>query len=312
MEMGARGKLAFATVLIVILAVVAVANWPWHRSTGLAKAHRAAAASIPPASARHTSPDRWPDATSTGARGPFQVKNGTTVVTTNGAVLQNLEIHGDIVVLAKNVTIRNCRIVAAGNWGILQRMDAGTGGLTVTDTDVYGSPTGTPLQFAILNYAGMLTVRRVNVHTMASAVQTSQGLIEDSYFHDPRDTPGAHVTLVASSGSPRPGMSLTVRHNTILNPGGQTAAISLYQDFSRAHDDLIQHNLLGGGGYTIYGGTGRFGTPSGIRVLDNVFSRRYFHTGGYYGWLADWNGAGPGNQWHGNTWQDTGAPVLPP
>lgn len=310
MSLGPRGKAAFAALLIVVLAVIGVVNRPGHRS--LRGRAAAVATSAPAAAVRHRASGRWPDAASTGASGPFQVRTGTVVVTTNGAVLQGLEVFGDIVVLAKNVTIRNCRVIAAGNWGILQRMDAGTGGLTVTDTDIYGAPTGTPLQFAIVNYAGMLTVRRVNAHTMSSAVQTSQGLIEDSYFHDPRDSPGAHVTLIASSGSPRPGMSLTIRHNTVLNTGGQTAAISLYQDFSRAHDDLITGNLLGGGGYTIYGGTGRFGVPTDIRVIGNVFSRRYFRDGGYYGWLADWNGSGAGNQWSGNTWQDTGAPVLPP
>jgi hypothetical protein len=226
-------------------------------------------------------------------------------------VIEGLDLHGDIVVLAANVTIRNCRITGAGDWAILQRMEAGSGGLTVEDTEISGGG-GRPLEFGILNYAGMLTVRRVDVHTMMSAVQTPQGLIEDSYFHAPKDFPGAHVTLVASGSGPRPGMSLTIRHNAILNPVGQTAAVALYQDFGLNHDVLVQGNLLAGGGYTIYGGAGRHGTPHHIRFVGNVFSRRYFAKGGAFGWGTTWDGSGRGNRWSGNVWEKTGKPVPAP
>jgi hypothetical protein len=237
-------------------------------------------------------------------------RTGTVKVTRNGAVVQGLDVHGDIVVLASNVTIRNCRVVGSGDWGILQRQESG-GGLTVEDTEIVGDG-GAPLEFGILNYSGMLTVRRTEVHTMMSAVQTSQGLIENSYFHDPRDFPGAHVTLVASNSGPRSGMSLVVRHNTILNPVDQTAAVALYQDFGLNHDVLVQNNLLAGGGYTVYGGDGKYGTPYNIRFIDNVFSRRYYPKGGSFGWGATWDGAGRGNVWKGNVWQENGKPVPEP
>ncbi|WP_433181487.1 hypothetical protein [Actinoallomurus sp. CA-150999] len=256
---------------------------------------------------------RWPDAATTGPRPGtrLQVRTGTIKVTTDGAVLDGLEVHGDIVVLARNVTIRNCRVIGAGDWAILQRMEAGSGGLTVEDTEISGGG-GRPLEFGVLNFAGGLTVRRVNVHAMMSAVQTSQGLIEDSYFHDPKDFPGAHVTLVASGSGPRPGMTFVVRHNAILNPGGQTAAVALYQDFGLNHDVTVQGNLLAGGGYTVYGGAGKYGRPHHIRFVGNVFSRRYFRKGGAFGWGTTWDGSGPGNQWKDNTWEDTGEPVPAP
>lgn len=256
----------------------------------------------------------FPGAADTGVKrgARLRVQNGTLKVTKPGTVIEGLEIHGDIVVLAPDVTIRDCRVIGAGDWAILQRMEAGSGGLTVEDTEISGGGPGRPLEFGILNYAGRLTVRRVNVHTMMSAVQTPQGLIEDSYFHAPKDFPGAHVTLVASGSGPRPGMKLTIRHNTILNPGGQTAAVALYQDFGVNHDVLVQGNLLAGGGYTVYGGTGKKGRTHDIRFIGNVFSRRYFGKGGAYGWGVDFDAAAPGNQWRGNTWQETGRPVPPP
>jgi hypothetical protein len=267
------------------------------------------AKSGPPSS----TPSRWPDATTTGPRPGtrLQVRTGTIKVTTDGAVLDGLEVHGDIVVLARNVTIRDCRVIGAGDWAILQRMEAGSGGLTVEDTEISGGG-GRPLEFGVLNFAGDLTVRRVNVHAMMSAVQTSQGLIEDSYFHGPKDFSGAHVTLVASGSGPRPGMALVVRHNAILNPGGQTAAVALYQDFGLNHDVLVQGNLLAGGGYTVYGGAGKYGRPHHIRFIGNVFSRRYFRKGGAFGLGTTWDASGAGNQWKNNTWEDTGEPVPAP
>jgi hypothetical protein len=270
------------------------------------------AAPSPSGNSRSAVPAGWPSTANTGVRPGVRLatRNGTVKVTRNGAVVQGLEIHGDVVVLARNVTIRNCRIIGGGSWGILQRQEAG-GGLTVEDTEIVGGG-GAPLEFGVLNYSGMVTVRRTEVHTMMSAVQTSQGLIEESYFHDPKDFPGAHVTLVASNSGPRSGMSLVVRHNTILNPVDQTAAVALYQDFGLNHDVLVQNNLLAGGGYTVYGGKGKYGTPYNIRFVGNVFSRRYYPKGGSFGWGATWDGSGRGNVWQGNVWQETGKPVPEP
>jgi hypothetical protein len=320
-----------AAIVIAVIAAVASAGlvaWAARGSPSSGGAPRSVASAAhgpttPPRSrqpslqvrsgASSTTPSRWPGAATTGVPSGtrLEVRTGTIKITKDGSVVEGLELHGDIVVLAKNVTIRNCRVIGAGDWAILQRMEAGSGGLTVEDTEISGGG-GRPLEFGILNYAGMLTVRRVDVHAMMSAVQTPQGLVEESYFHDPKDFPGAHVTLVASGSGPRPGMSLTIRHNAILNPGGQTAAVALYQDFGLNHDVLVQGNLLAGGGYTIYGGAGKYGTPHHIRFIGNVFSRRYFPKGGAFGWGTTWDGSGPGNMWAGNVWEDTGKPVPEP
>lgn len=329
MTLRARRPAVIVIVVIAVVAAVGLLTWAARGSPSAGGAPRSVASApgrgaTTPARSREpslqvrseappTRPSRWPGTATTGVRPGtrLQARTGTIKITKAGSVVEGLDLHGDIVVLAGNVTIRNCRITGAGDWAILQRMEAGSGGLTVEDTEISGGG-GRPLEFGILNYAGMLTVRRVDVHTMMSAVQTPQGLIEDSYFHAPKDFPGAHVTLVASGSGPRPGMSLTIRHNAILNPVGQTAAVALYQDFGLNHDVLVQGNLLAGGGYTIYGGAGRHGTPHHIRFVGNVFSRRYFAKGGAFGWGTTWDGSGRGNRWSGNVWEKTGKPVPAP
>src|SRR5262249_24925740 len=108
------------------------------------------------------------------------------------------------------------------------------------------------------------------------------------------------------------GELLTIRHNTVLNSMSQTDAISLFEDFGRQYNRIIDDNLVAGGGYTIYGGANAGGAPtSDIRITNNRIPRLYFQNGGTYGPLAAWSGSGSGNVWSGNVWDDSGQPVGP-
>lgn len=73
---------------------------------------------------------------------------------------------------------------------------------------------------------------------------------------------------------------------------------------------MITGSLLAGGGYVVYGGASKTGkATSGIVVTNNRFSRIYFAKGGKEGHVACFEKNGAGNIWHGNFWDDTGAPV---
>jgi hypothetical protein len=265
-------------------------------------------------SAKPSPPPRsgWPGPDDTGVpAGARLTVRGSIVVRSRGAVLSNLDVRGDIVVQADNVTIRNTRVVNTGNaeWGILQRQRVT--GLTVQDSEVRGNGRDR-MGVGILNQGGLVTIRRVDVSVVSHGIDTSQGLIEDSYLHDAKEFPGDHVDMIASFVGPAPGTSLVVRHNTVFNNIGQTAAVALFQDFGLTHDALVENNLLAGGGYTVYGGAGKFGATHNIRIVNNVFSRRHFRKGGFYGWAAHWDRSGRGNEWRGNVWEGTGKPVPPP
>ncbi|MFC0552105.1 hypothetical protein ACFFHJ_14540 [Planotetraspora thailandica] len=251
----------------------------------------------------------FPSPTTTGVRPGTPLKQvGETTVENDGAVVENLEVHGRLNIKADNVTVRNVRVIGAGDWSIIQAK--GASDAVIEDCEISGDGV-TKAQWGVLNQGGYITVRRVNIHTVSNAIGTDHGLIEDSYIHDFKEFPGDHVTGPQSNGSPEKGLSLTIRYNTILNQLAQTSAISLYQDFSRAHDVLIEHNLLGGGGYTVYGGDGKFGATTDIRIVDNVFTRRLFPKGGYWGPLSYFDAKGKGNRFEGNVWEGTGEPVAP-
>jgi hypothetical protein len=235
-------------------------------------------------------------------------KSGALEITKDGTVIDGLEVTGDITVDADNVTIKNTRVKGQSDyWGIIQR--AGHTGMTVEDTEVFGNGK-VRTQFGILNEGKMITIRRVDVHTISNGIATDQGLVEDSYVHDPKYYATDHTDMIMAMDTADPGTQLIIRHNTVINTLDQTGAVALFQDFGVIKNVTIENNLLAGGGYAIYGGAGNKGMSSNIKITGNVFSRRVWPNGGSAGALAYWDANGPGNVWKDNTWETNGQTVT--
>ncbi|WP_143591467.1 hypothetical protein [Thermoactinospora rubra] len=283
-------------VLIVLVAVLAACT---AEPTKVRQADPLAPGPVPPT----TLPGGWPGPDNTGVPPGIKLRKTKSIkVTIPGTVLDGLEVHGDIDVQADDVIVRNVAVHAPeGEWGIIQRAEYG--GLVVEDSEVFGDGRKRT-QSGILNMGGELTVRRVDVHTITDGIVTSQGVVEDSYIHNPAFYEGDHSDMIVSTGAPRPGSRLVIRRNTVINTLGQTGAISLFQDFSVPRDVYIINNLLAGGGYSLYGGGGKRGTATNIHVVANVFSRRVWPKGGYHGPVAYWDAGGAGNVWKDNKWED--------
>jgi hypothetical protein len=115
----------------------------------------------------------------------------------------------------------------------------------------------------------------------------------------------SHDVGIASNG----GGGMTITHNTVFNQYDQTATIAFYQDFAPQKNNLVHDNLLAGGGYCLYGGTGTKGPTADIRFTDNRLSRKYHPTCGYYGTLASYNPHDPGNTYTGNYWDHDLSPA---
>lgn len=254
-------------------------------------------------------PAGFPNAANTGVPAGVTLKRaGSIQVSRAGAVISGYEVAGTIDVVADNVVIRNVRLTnaAGAEWGIIQRK--GTSGLVIEDTDIIGNGKQ-QMQAAVLNYGGALTVRRVDISRASDGIATVQGLIEESYLHDPSSFDTAHVDMIqATSGPPADG-SLIIRHNSIVNNLPQTSAIALFQDFGVARNTLVERNLIAGGGWSIYGGYGPEKSYN-IRIINNVFGRQIFANGGYNGPVAYFDKDGSGNQFSGNVWSDTGAALT--
>ncbi|WP_162802950.1 right-handed parallel beta-helix repeat-containing protein [Ornithinimicrobium avium] len=268
----------------------------------------------------------YPDATSTGVTDEDALRvvgedtsqgdgweldpRGWVRVSTDGAVVEDLDVPYNLDITADHVTLRNVRVRVGGEtFGISLRHtsdvtiedvtitapDQGAGRLMVGVKDIYGDSTGT-------------VVRRADISHVSTGVQLDAGLVEDSYIHDLGMLGEDHVNGITSNGG---GEQLTIRHNTVLNEHPQTDAISLFQDFGTQRNRLITDNLVAGGGYTLYAGAGALGPTEGIRVTDNRFSRLYFPASGRYGPLTAYE-PGPGNVLSGNVWDDTGRSISGP
>lgn len=235
-------------------------------------------------------PSSYPGPSTTGSHGVRGVRPGGTV-TRDGAVISNVVVNGQLTVEADDVVIRNVMIRTSSSYGVL------TYGLrtVVEDTTVIGTP-GATLAGIAAYPPGSVHVRRVDVSRVEDGVRLAHdSSLVDSYVHDLAGGADSHYDGVTADGY----RGWTIRHNTILNPHDQTAAVWIGDPRYEASEGLLAENLLAGGGYTVYAGTG---TGTGLHVVDNVFSTRYHPQAGHWGPITEWSGEG--NTWHGNVWLD--------
>lgn len=253
----------------------------------------------------------YPDATNTGVPdGTKLTKSASITADQPGQVIDGLDVVGEINVVASDVTIKRTRVTGgrgagAADWVIIMR--PGADNLLIIDSEIR-TPEGTPQDIAcLLNVGdGRPSVRRVNIHGCSAGVSSGGGIVEDSYIHDLSKIDGlSHNVGVASNG----GGGMTVRHNTILNQFEQTATVAFYQDFGTQRDNLVENNLLAGGGYCVYGGAGDKGPTSDIRFVQNRFSTLFWPHCGSYGVVAAFARDDPGNAWVDNYWDESLQPV---
>jgi hypothetical protein len=241
----------------------------------------------------------WPGPGNTGvpagtkltASGPIRVDKANTV-------LANLDIHGQVDIHAANVTIRNSRITSDDYFGV----QVVTGNVIIEDSEITGSEAAA---IAFDNWAAY----RVNIHGVhADGVKFgSHVVLQDSWLHDFAPRPDSH----ADGGQLEAGVTdLTIRHNNINVPGGN-AALFMSPDLGDgdgAGPVLIDHNLVGGGGWTVYltDGHGRH-HQHGYTVTDNHWLRN-----GGYGPLDLNEPRSMFVAWSGNVYDDNGASIPGP
>lgn len=239
---------------------------------------------------------------------------GALIVDTNGTVVQGLDVGGNVMIEANNVTIEDVRILEEGDsWGVgLQH----TSNATISHCEIYSDVASGPnrLEVGVKDIYGDAvgtTIEYTNIWHTSTGIQLSAGVVEDNYIHDMGYTDGDHLNgFTSNAGRPQ---GLTVDHNTILDQMDQTDAISLFEDFGAQFDAVIENNLIAGGSYTLYAGANTGGQATyNIRVIDNRFSRVYYRTGGVFGPVAAYDPGGSGNVWQGNVWDDTGATLNHP
>jgi hypothetical protein len=209
-------------------------------------------------------------------------------------VLENVHINGCVLVRADNATIRNVEITCDG-WWPLRFVDGQASGGLIEDVTIVGGPTS---MSAIA--CDHCVIRRLDASGAVDGGKLGASvLLEDSYIHDLCDE------RAECNGAHNDGIDLTgdsdwmIRHNTMLNRNGQTAAIFAGCNDPGPRDVSLLNNFVGGGGYTVYGGGGCGGESSNYTVTGNLFTAKWFPRSGYYGSRAYWDNNST------NVWDDS-------
>ncbi len=258
-------------------------------------------------------PSGFPDADSTGvpAGVVLTVHHGNLTITTDGAVVEELDIRGCLRIRADDVTVRRTR-VRGEPCDNRHQVDLGVGvtGAVLEDVEIDGMDIDS-FGAGIGNVG--YTCRRCDIHHVGvGANMVRDVVVEDSWIHDIHYANGSHNEAILSNG----GSGFVVRGNRLDSnlEDGTSSALSLYGDFEQVRDALVERNLFNGGGFCVYAGSvdGKpYPVAANTRFLDNHFGRELTDQCGWYGPVTAYR-AGNGNVWSGNVWHDTGAPVPAP
>lgn len=239
--------------------------------------------------------------------------NGTVTLSQAGMVYENKSVRGAIVVTAPNVTIRNVKLVATDDWYGISVKNAGLwenvgANLLLDHVEIDLQGTTTIKGIAFNGY----TARHVLFHNGADCAHFGENVvIEDSMcvLGPDTDSDGWSDATTFCGGTDHfdgfqsdGGRNITLRHNTIRNPCGQTSAILMSSNTSGIRDVTVVDNLMAGGGYTLYCNAGP--DVANETVTGNRFSKRWYSTGGYWGPTANCEDA---DVFSGNVWDETGA-----
>jgi hypothetical protein len=233
---------------------------------------------------------------------------GPTTINTDGTVIDGKTISQPLVVNADNVVVRNSRVTAGGDYGIL----VWGRNFVMVDSEMTGRSQTANIAGYEDRGGGDIHLLRVEGYGGVDIVRMGGdgSTVVDSYFHgvcQPDICSGAHNDTVGVL----PGThGITIAHNRIDNENSQTAAVEIGDVRYSCTSGQLLDNLIAGGGYTVYSG---HGCDGGYTVTGNRFSTRFYPRVGYWGVAYSWQADG-GNTWSGNTWADgsrTGQPITP-
>ncbi|MEO5499289.1 MAG: hypothetical protein ABIR46_02210 [Candidatus Saccharimonadales bacterium] len=240
----------------------------------------------------------WPYEGNTGvpAGTSLTIYNGDYTISTDGTLVENMDIRGCVIVQAANVTIRKSKVTCTSFIGLASYAASDDGGLILEDVEIDCADNNT----TGLSYIGV-TARRLHVHNCENGLNIDDDVsIADSYIHSIYEGATGHgdgIQGVANS-------NVTISHNTIYAES-TTAAINLNNNPTgpSSTNVLISNNLLAGGGWTMYCPVV---ATVNYQILNNRFSRFFHPNVGVAGPATDC-----GNETQsGNVYHETGAPLF--
>ena len=216
----------------------------------------------------------------------------------------------------------------------------GDTGMTIENSTIFSTNPTNLSANGIAAGVGALLDNDYIYNTTDSVSLGNGSTIENSYVISNANAQGAHTEPLYMED-----VSVTINHNTLLNPQTQTAEIFAASSSSSCDNHLtVTNNLLAGGGYVIYacsgiggigsstltftgndfarcGGTFHHGSDggsycgstdpssSGTTTGNGADTHGYWPLGGHFGIESHTYCTGPGQTSADNYWDDTGASV---
>jgi hypothetical protein len=275
----------------------------------------------------------YPDATNTGVPAGTSLTPSTSrTLSTNGQVVNGLEITGTVTVTADNVTIKNSKIVATkgGNGSYALILNNGADNFTIEHSEITGPAGNTNgIESAVWNHYGNPGVVAKNsyFHNCADCWE-GPGIFENDYMVVNAAFSGSHNEDIYVCGG-----AVKVEHSTLLNTYHQTATVFGDTAGCGGNTFEVKNSLLAGGGFLVYPQANSNSSIGTMNVSNNRFARclngsnydsqsggtycdtqtgdsnGYYPYGGFYGVAAYYFG-GAGNVWNNNVWDDSSKPVC--
>lgn len=244
-----------------------------------------------------------PWAHNTGPTDPAALASSSGLtVTTDGAVIENLDIRGRLTIDADNVTVRNFRI-DAGDSHYCIFVETGHENILIEDGELTNSHS------AAINAYSPITAKRLHIHDHGAdglKISASGSVVESSFIEKLGGNPGSHADGVQQTGRSNTSYLYNnffmPKSGTPAFPGGSwnsNATIFLETPFGKTDNVVIEGNWLDGGNYTIY--CSDFSTN--VSVTNNFFGR---NNGGWPDNVAGRIKTGNCDNWSNNRWEDTG------
>lgn len=258
----------------------------------------------------------YPDSYNTGSSGTKTVIDQNVVLTQPGAVLRNVEIHGTLTIAATatGAVVDNVSVswpVGRPTGGAFAMIDSRAANVRISNCDVAANGV---IQSGLFLATGPVTVDGCEITGAGDGAQIGADVtIVNSFFHSMSVGPRKdwHVDTIQIVGS----KNVVLRHNTIINEQPQTAAVGIWSDVGPVSNVIVQDNLIGGGGFTVYCTKTSY-SLTGVQFLSNRFTSAVYPRVGY------WNTVSGGNDgivyptaipsdlvWTGNVYHESGAPV---
>lgn len=265
--------------------------------------------------------DEFPSPATTGPREAPSVSGGSVTSSSAGQVISGRTINGKLTIQHDNVRVSDVIINGTGTYMIHVRAKAdGTcpTGVLVEYAEVNGANAAEndiPIYIQCSSGGASGTVLdHLHVYNVGrSSRLVNNGTIQNSWIYSNRTgSSGAHRGGIGING----GANNAIINNVLRCSGtGCSAAIPNYGDFAQVTNLRIEHNLLATtGSYCAYGGSlASKPYPNGTNIdfIDNHFSTEFFPTCGRFGPISGYAEGVRGNDWTGNVWHESGAPLDP-